>query len=166
MHRHHPGMTPSLGPGVPPYYPAAMEPVRAAADSSGYLPWRHPTGSGVADGETIAVGPIRVRLAAVAHDVPGATGFLTETPEASLAFTGDHRRHGLRPELTEAFADAARGVDLLIQEGVSLGSLSIEGAPLPLNEADAIAELGRALVEAPGLLIVNCCGTNRERGPG
>ena len=166
MHLDHTGLIPLLGPAVPLYYPAAMEPVRAAADSSGYLPWRHPTGSGVADGETIAVGPIRVRFVAVDHDVPGATGFLIETPDASLAFTGDHRWHGLSPELTEAFADAARGVDLLIQEGVSLGSVSIDGAPLPLHEADAISELGRALVEAPGLVIVNCYGMNRERVAG
>src|SRR5229473_665731 len=166
MHLDHTGLIPLLGPGVPLYYPAAMEPVRAAADSCGYLPWRHPTGSGVADGETIAVGPIQVRFFAVDHDLPGASGFLIETPEASFAFTGDHRWHGLRPGLTEAFADGARGVDLLIQEGVSLGSVSIEGAASPLSEADAIAELGGALVDAPGLVIVNCYGMNRERVAG
>lgn len=166
MHLDHTGLIPLLGPGVPLYYPDAMEPVRAGADSSGYLPWRRPTGSGVADGEAIAVGSIRVRFVAVDHDVPGATGFLVETPETSLAFTGDNRWHGLRPDLTEAFADTARGVDLLIQEGVSLGSVPVEGAPPPLCEADAIAELGRALAEAPGLVIVNCYGMNRERVAG
>ncbi len=166
MHLDHTGLIPLLGPGVPLYYPAAMEPVRAGADSSGYLPWRRPTGSGVADGQTIAVGPIRVRFVAVDHDLPGATGFLIETPEASIAFTGDNRWHGLRPELTEAFANTARGVDLLIQEGVSLGSVPVEGAPPPLCEADAIAELGSALAEAPGLVIVNCYGMNRERVAG
>jgi len=166
MHLDHTGLIPFLGPDVPLYYPAAMEPVRAAADSSSYLPWRRPRGSAVPDGETIAVGPIKVRFVAVDHDLPGATGFLIETPEASLAFTGDHRWHGLRPQLTEAFAGAAGGVDLLIQEGVSLGSVSIEGAPPPLCEADAVTELGRALVGAPGLVIVNCYGMNRERVAG
>jgi ribonuclease J len=166
MHLDHTGLIPLLGPGVPLYYPAAMEPVRAGADSSGYLPWRRPTGSGVADGETIAVGPIRVRFVAVDHDLPGATGFLIETPDASLAFTGDNRWHGLRPELTETFANTARGVDLLIQEGVSLGSVQVEGAAPLLSEADVIAELGQALAEAPGLVIVNCYGMNRERVAG
>ncbi len=165
MHLDHTGLIPMLGPDVPLYFPAAMEPVRSAADSSGYLSWRRPVGSPVADGETVVVGPIRVSFIAVDHDVPGATGFLIETPDASLAFTGDHRWHGLHPEVTEAFADRVRGADLLIQEGVSLSSVP-DGAPAQLSEADAIAELGRAMEDAAGLVIVNCYGMNRERVAG
>jgi ribonuclease J len=166
MHLDHTGLIPLLGPDVPLYFPAAMEPIRAAADRSGYLPWRRPTGSAIADGETIDVGPIRVRFVAVDHDLPGATGFIVETPDASLAFTGDHRWHGLHPEVTRAFAEKARGADLLIQEAVSLGRVSLEDDPPQLSEADAIAELGRALEEAAGLVIVNCYGMNRERVAG
>jgi ribonuclease J len=166
MHLDHTGLIPFLGPDVPLHYPAAMDPVRAVADSSGYLAWRRPPGSMAGDGETIDVGPIRVRFVAVDHDVPGSTGFLIETPELTIAFTGDHRWHGLHPELTEAFAHAAQGADLVIQEGVSLGYVPVEGAPPQLSEAEAIAELGRAVAEAPGLVIVNCYGMNRERVAG
>ena len=166
MHLDHTGLIPLLGPDVPLCYPAAMEPVRAAADGSGYLSWRRPPGSMVGDGETIEVGPIRVRFVAVDHDVPGSTGFLIETSDATLAFTGDHRWHGLHPELTEAFAHVAQGADLLIQEGVSLGYVPVEGAPPQLSEAEAIAQLGRAVAEAPGLVVVNCYGMNRERVAG
>jgi len=166
MHLDHTGLIPMLGPDVPLYYPAAMETVRAAADSSGYLRWRRPLGVEVTDGEIIAVGPIRVQFVAVDHDLPGATGFLVETPDASIAFTGDHRWHGLHPELTQAFAERVRGADLLIQEGVSLGSVALEGAPPQLTESQAIDELGRALAEAPGLVVVNCYGMNRERVAG
>lgn len=166
MHLDHTGLIPLLGPDVPLYYPAAMEPVRNTADSSGYLTWRRPPGSIVGDRETIAVGPIQVRFVAVDHDVPGSTGFLIETPDASLAFTGDLRWHGLHPEVTEAFAASARGADVLIQEGVSLGYVPLEGAPPLLSEAEAIAGLGRALAEAPGLVVVNCYGMNRERVAG
>ena len=163
MHLDHTGLIPMLGPDVPLYFPAAMEPIRAAADRSGYLRWRRPTGSPIADGETIGVGPIRVRFVAVDHDLPGATGFLVETPDASFAFTGDHRGHGLHPQLTEAFADAARGVDMLIQEGVALGPVSPDITTPQPTEAEAIAELGAALAEARGLVVVNCYGMNRER---
>jgi ribonuclease J len=166
MHLDHTGLIPWLGSDVPLYFPAAMEPIRAAADRSGYLRWRRPTGSATADGETIGVGPIRVRFVAVDHDVPGATGFLVETPDASLAFTGDHRWHGLHPELTQAFADAARGVDILIQECVGLSPVSSDIAAPQLTEAEAIAGLGRALDEAAGLVVVNCYGMNRERVAG
>jgi ribonuclease J len=166
MHLDHTGLVPLLGPDVPLYYPDAMEPIRAAADHSGYLEWRRPAGHAIADGETIAVGPIRVRFTAVDHDLPGATGFIVQTPDASLAFTGDHRWHGLHPEITRSFAEAARGVDLLIQEAVSLGWNLVEDPPEQLSEAEAIAQLGRAVVEAPGLAIVNCYGMNRERVAG
>jgi ribonuclease J len=166
MHLDHTGLIPYLGPDVPLYYPAAMEPLRLGADSSGYLRWRHPAGTMVADGETISVGPIRVRSVAVDHDLTGATGYLIETPDANIAFTGDHRWHGLHPELTEAFASKAMGADLLIQEGVSLGYMPLAGAPPPLSEADAIAALGRAVAEAPGLVIVNLYGMNRDRVAG
>jgi ribonuclease J len=163
MHLDHTNLVYLIGPDVPLYYPAAMEPVRAGAASSGYLAWRRPQGTMVADGDTIAVGPIRVRFVAVDHDVPGSTGFLIESPEATIAFTGDHRWHGLHPEITDAFAVTARGADLLIQEAVSLGHVPVEGAPPQLSEAEAIVELGRAVAEAPGLVIVNCYGMNRER---
>jgi ribonuclease J len=166
MHLDHTGLIPWLGPDVPLYYPAAMEPVRAGADSSGYLTWRRPPGSMVQDGETISVGPIRVRFVTVDHDVPGSTGFLIETPEATLAFTGDHRWHGLHPEVTAEFARAARGADLLIQEGVSLGYVPLEDSPPQLSEAEAIAGLGRAVAETPGLVVVNCYGMNWERVAG
>jgi ribonuclease J len=163
LHLDHTGLIGYLGPEVPLYYPDAMEPVREGASSSGYLPWRIPVGNRVADGETIEVGEIAVRFVAVDHDVPGASGFLVTTPEVTIAFTGDHRWHGLRPELTARFAEDARGADLLIQEGVSLGSLPADPAVPLLSEADVIAELRRAAEVTRGLLVVNCYGMNRER---
>jgi ribonuclease J len=84
----------------------------------------------------------------------------------SLAFTGDLRWHGLHPEQTAGFAARATGADVLIQEGVSLGYVPLEDAPPPLSEAETIAELGRVVAEAPGLVIVNCYGMNRERVAG
>jgi len=76
MHLDHTGLIAFLGPDVPLYYPAAMEPIRKAAHISGYLPWRRPPGSMVEDGATVAAGPIQVRFVAVDHDVPGSTGSL------------------------------------------------------------------------------------------
>lgn len=166
MHLDHTALVRYLAPEVPLYYPEAMEPVRAGADSSGYLPWRRPVGTAVADRATVRLGEIEVRLVAVDHDVPGSTGFLVTTPEAAIAFTGDCRRHGLHPELTESFAQEVSGVDLLIQEGVSLGYQPPDPAPPWLTEEQVIAELARAAAETTGLLIANCYGMNRERVAG
>ncbi|GAC1657363.1 MAG: MBL fold metallo-hydrolase [Candidatus Dormibacteraceae bacterium] len=166
MHLDHVGLLPFLGPDVPLYFPDGMEDLRQAVDASGYLRWRRPPGFRVADGLTVPVGPISVRFAAVDHDLPGATGFIITTPDCTIAFTGDHRWHGLHPEKTAAFADLARGADLLIQEGVALGYVAPDPSPVERSEADVIAELGQAVAEAPGLVIINCYGMNRERVAG
>lgn len=163
LHLDHTGLIPFLGPEVPLFYPADMEELRRAASSCGHLPWREPAGIAVADGGEVDVGSIRVRFIAVDHDLPGASGFLVTTPEVAIAFSGDQRRHGLRPQLTDAFAAAVRGVDILVQEGVSLGSPPPDAAHPALGEAEVIADLARAVAEAPGLVIVNCYGMNRER---
>ncbi|HVD00154.1 MAG TPA: MBL fold metallo-hydrolase [Candidatus Dormibacteraeota bacterium] len=166
LHLDHSGLIPHLGPDVPLFYPAAVEDLRRAASDCGYLRWREPGGKAVGDGEVVSVGPIQVRFLAVDHDLPGASGFLVETPDAAIAFTGDLRLHGLHPEVTEAFMTAVKGVDVLIQEGVTLGMPPLDPAQPPLTEAGVIAGLGRAVAESPGLVIVNCYGMNRERVAG
>jgi ribonuclease J len=166
MHLDHTALVGYLAPELPLFYPEAMEPVRAGADSSGYFRWRRPVGSAVPDRSEVTVGEVKVRFIAVDHDVPGSTGFLVTTPEVTLAFTGDCRRHGLHPELTAAFATEVRGVDVLIQECVSLGYLPPDPLAVVLDEAGVVAELARAAAETPGLLIANCYGMNRERVAG
>jgi ribonuclease J len=166
LHLDHTGLIPYLGDEVPLFYPAAMEELRRAASDSGYLPWRQRPGNAVVDRAEIAVGSIRVRFVAVDHDLPGASGFLITTPEATIAFTGDTRWHGLQTRLTAGFADEVRGADLLIQEGVSLGYIPVEGALPPLSEAALMTKLKRVVAQAPGLVIVNLYGMNRERVDG
>ena len=166
LHLDHSGLVGHLGPEVPLFYPAEMEPLREAASRSGYLPWRTPVGTPVADGAEVRVSAIEVRFAAVDHDLPGATGFLLVAPDATIAFTGDHRWHGLRPELTARFAERAKGSDLLIQEGVSLGAPPPDPAFGQLTEAEVIDGLRAAVASAAGLVIVNCYGMNRERVAG
>src|SRR5207302_7335942 len=81
-------------------------------------------------------------------------------------FSGDQRRHGHQPRLTERFAAAVAGCDLLVMEGVSLGYEPLPDAPPPLSEAEAIAGLAALVTEAPGLVVANLYGMNRERATG
>ncbi len=167
MHLDHTWLVRHLHPDVPLYYPAAMEPLRAAVDASGYLRWRDPAGTPVADRGRVTWGGIEVTFVAVDHDVPGATGFLIRTPDLSIAYTGDHRWHGLHPELTAGFAEAARGVDVLVQEAVNAG-LDEPADPLhapvaALSEQEVQDELARTLAASGGLVVVNPYPMNRER---
>jgi ribonuclease J len=166
MHLDHTALVRFLHPDVPLHYPAAMEELRAAVAAAGYMPWRRPPGTPLADRRPLAWGDIEVTPVAIDHDVPGATGYLVRTPDLFLAYTGDHRWHGLHPELTAAFTEAARGADVLIQEGVLLEPEPEAGGPprLPrMSEQGVVLGFGALLESSPGLVIANLYPMNRER---
>lgn len=164
MHLDHTFLVRYLDPAVPLYYPAEMEDLRAACATSGLVPWRSPAGAPVPDRKTIHCGDIEVEFVAVDHDLPGATGFLIKTPDLNIAYTGDHRWHGLHPERTEKFAEAARGVDVLVQEAVSLGPRDPTAQQVErLTEAQVIARMSELIGSTRGLVIVNLYPMNRER---
>lgn len=171
MHLDHSSLVRFLHPQVPLFYPAAMEDLRSAADASGYLAWRRPAGTPIPDRRPLAWGDIEVTPVAVDHDVPGATGYLVRTPDLFLAYTADHRWHGLHPEVTAAFVEAARGADVLVQEGVLLEPPAAPAAgPLPppprLSEREVGLGFGSLLESTPGLVVINLYAMNRERVAG
>ena len=169
MHLDHVALARWVHPDVPLYYPERMEPLREACDRAGYLPWRRPPGTPVRDRGRVRAGAIEVELVAVDHDLPGATGFLIRTPDLTIAYTGDHRWHGLHPELTGGFAAAARGAHVLLQEAVSLGLGEPDdaggevAAPPERSEEDVIDGFGELLDRARGLVVVNLYPMNRLR---
>jgi ribonuclease J len=161
LHLDHTGLVRFLAPQVPLLYPADMDQLRVDCVRAGYATWRKSPGTPVPDRGVVRCGEIEVEFVAVDHDLPGATGFVIRTPDLTLAFTGDHRWHGYRPDLTAAFAEAARGCDVLLLESVSLGS-EPETVP-PLTEAEVAARFDQLLGQARGLVLVNLYPMNRER---
>lgn len=81
---------------------------------------------GVDYGEKIKVGDIALTVLAVDHDVLGASGCLIETADGTVAYTGDYRFHGYHPDVTAAFANKLKNVDVLITEGVTLSFEDID----------------------------------------
>jgi ribonuclease J len=67
----------------------------------------------------LSIGDVKVKPVHVDHSVPGAYGFLIETSSGVVAYTGDLRAHGRRPDLTADFLKAAAASDptALIIEG-------------------------------------------------
>ncbi|HEX4216201.1 MAG TPA: MBL fold metallo-hydrolase [Candidatus Dormibacteraeota bacterium] len=163
LHLDHTGLVGFIHPDLPLHYPAGMEDLRLACVEAGEVPWRDPAGLSVEEGATIDVGGIAVTFLPVDHDLPGACGFLIRTPDATIAFTGDHRWHGLHPERTAAFAEAVRGADLLLQEGVRLGLPPSPEDALDDTEAGLHRRFAELLEETPGLVVVNLYPMNRER---
>jgi len=70
-------------------------------------------------GKEVRVKDITIKPVHVDHSVPGAYGFLVDTGEKRIAYTGDIRSHGVKPQLTEDFLQAASAFDpdVLIIEG-------------------------------------------------
>jgi ribonuclease J len=70
-------------------------------------------------GKEISVGDLKVTPIHVDHSVPGAYGFLVETSEGVVAYTGDLRQHGPRGDMTHEFIEKAKEAapEALIIEG-------------------------------------------------
>jgi mRNA degradation ribonuclease J1/J2 len=133
-------------------------------------------------GDTVSIGDITIHFMRVDHDTPGAMGFIAQTQDGTVAYTGDWRYHGLHPEHMDAFSNRCRelGVDILITEATTaqppelprwpwggglpqglIGRGVSPDAPLPEKEAgDEIA----SLIEADrGLVFVCFDRQNLER---
>lgn len=75
-------------------------------------------------GNTIDLG-VKVEAVHVDHSVPGSYGFILETSEGCVAYSGDLRLHGNSPQLTIDFLERVRECDpeYLILEGTRIGEL-------------------------------------------
>lgn len=99
--------------------------------------------------ESVDIGDLKVTLIPVDHDAYGACGFLIESPRMTIAYTGDIRSHGFRPDLTETFIEKVKGADLLISEGVSFSfyKLGEDDQEENLSEKEVVGEFERLLKE-------------------
>lgn len=70
-------------------------------------------------GKDFTVGEFKVHPVHVDHSVPGAYGFIIETSEGNIAYSGDLRKHGPRADMTDDFLKKAAEFDpvLFIVEG-------------------------------------------------
>lgn len=99
--------------------------------------------------ESITVTPLHVD-----HSIPGAYGFILDTPAGHLAYTGDFRRHGAAASLSEDFIEQVceHRVSCLICEGTNLGEAKPSSEHEVQNTVEKLVEksisLGNRLVIA------------------
>jgi len=91
----------------------------SALVAAGIVPPAGTAPVGLPGSTVFSVGDLAATVVAVDHDIPGAAGVVVtdEASGARLAYTGDWRRHGRRPDQMDEFARAAAGVDVLFTDG-------------------------------------------------
>lgn len=117
---------------------------------------------------SFTVGDIKVTCIQVDHDVIGACGFLIETNEGKICYTGDYRYHGFHPEISAAFADKCKGADVMISEGVTISfadvdMLSLEGPVRERTELTLLEDMKSVSASEEGLIVINNYNRNVER---
>lgn len=68
----------------------------------------------------VQIGKISVTMIPVDHDCYGAVGFIIQTDDLKISYTGDIRLHGFRQKDTIDFIEKSKNSDYLISEGVSV----------------------------------------------
>ncbi|MBO6240277.1 MAG: MBL fold metallo-hydrolase [Butyrivibrio sp.] len=117
---------------------------------------------------SVTVGDIKVTCIQVDHDVKGACGFLIETEDGTLCYTGDYRYHGYHPEISREFARKCKGADYMITEGVTISfgdvdMLSLEGSVRETSEWTLLEDMKMHAAEEEGLIVINNYNRNVER---
>jgi len=73
-------------------------------------------------GDKVKIGSLEIEPVHVDHSVPGAYGFVIHTSEGAVAYTGDLRLHGNRPEMTRDFIEKAQAAKpvAMVSEGTRI----------------------------------------------
>ncbi|MBS7640158.1 MAG: MBL fold metallo-hydrolase [Candidatus Bathyarchaeia archaeon] len=110
-------------------------------------------------GDRIKVGSIEVVPIHVDHSVPGSYGFIIYTSSGPIIYTGDFRRHGQRPELTEDFiaASAKEKPEAVICEHTNMTEVDIS------SEHEVMEKLNIIVGNTPGLILTEFAYADVDR---
>lgn len=165
IHQDHMALLPYAREGLPVYMHPDAAVTYACVQRAGEYPGTKADIRTLAGGETVRFGPFGLTLVEVDHDTPGASGFILETPEGVIAFTGDWRGHGRHPERMDGFAERCRstGVSVLITETTMLSfGTTVRTRPV-ISEVDAVRAMEDTVAAPGGLVYVNILARNLER---
>lgn len=97
----------------------------------------------------VEIGQMKIRTSLVNHSLPGATAYIIETPNGTLAYSGDLRFHGYGGHLTERFVKEAAGIDTLIIEGTRMKHSSV------MTEEELTSRVKAEIEATKGIVLAN-----------
>ncbi|MEM4244388.1 MAG: hypothetical protein QXP44_06305, partial [Candidatus Bathyarchaeia archaeon] len=95
----------------------------------------------------------------VDHSVPGAYGFLIHTSKGTVAYTGDFRDHGAKPELTRDFVEHAAKAEPV---AVVTEATNMTGATVS-SEAEVESKLDSIVAAADGIVLAEFSYSDVDR---
>ena len=100
-------------------------------------------------GDKIKVGDLEVEPVHVDHSVPGAYGFVIYTSNGAVAYTGDFRDHGAKPQMTQEFVEAAKASEpvAVVTEATNMTGASVS------NEFEVQNKLDSIISQADGVVL-------------
>lgn len=98
----------------------------------------------------VKIGSLEVEGISVDHSLPGACGFIVNSDEGSLVYTGDIRFHGYRRKLSENFVEKAKSVNptWLLVEGTRIQKSEID------DEKDVSRKIGQYISKTKSVVFV------------
>lgn len=110
-------------------------------------------------GQRVRIGSIEALPIHVDHSVPGSYGFIIYTSSGPIVYTGDFRRHGQRPELTEdlLMAAAKDRPEAVICEHTNMTEIEIS------SEHEVMEKLDVVIKNTPGLVLTEFAYTDIDR---
>ncbi|MEM2081379.1 MAG: MBL fold metallo-hydrolase [Candidatus Bathyarchaeia archaeon] len=110
-------------------------------------------------GQKIQVGSLEIEPFHVDHSVPGAYGFLIHTSKGTVAYTGDFRDHGAKPELTRDFVEQAAKAEPV---AVVTEATNMTGATVS-SEAEVESKLDSIVAAADGIVLAEFSYSDVDR---
>jgi ribonuclease J len=110
-------------------------------------------------GDRITVGCLEVEPVHVDHSVPGAYGFIVHTSSGAIVYTGDFRRHGAKPEMTDDFAAKAAAAEpvAVVTEATNMTGASVS------SESEVEAKLNSIVEQAGGIVLAEFAYADVDR---
>lgn len=111
-------------------------------------------------GDKLRIGSVEAIPIHVDHSIPAAYGFILYCSEATLVYTGDFRRHGNLPQLTQDFIDKVKQAgrpDVVISEGTNIVRAELS------NEQEVQEKATTIIRECKSLAIADFSETDFDR---
>lgn len=110
-------------------------------------------------GDKIKIGSLNVQPFHVDHSIPGAYGFIIETSNGNVVYTGDFRDHGAKPGMTRDFVEKAEESEpvAVISEATNMTGASVS------SEAEVECKLQSIVSHAEGVVLAEFAFSDVDR---